>query len=302
MIVRDVTLREFGQNVPARAVDAFSLERRLWLARALIEAGFGSIEVVSTASAKVAPAMAIERVRPLVEALGKPAGVELITLVPGTPGYGRFVELGLGPEGLGHTMGVFVSAMDEHNLANLRSTVDETLADLAAFVPAAAARGTRVVGYVSAAFGFLPHPGGPVVRVSPERVSALVGRLVDLGVGSVTLSDLQGLAGPDETAALLSEIVAGAGRTPIGYHPHHLSTDAALDNVAAAVGAGVALVDASLGAVGGCVTGAPGNAPTEGVVARLAALGHETGLDPAGVAGLARRVEVEVFRPVAAAR
>lgn len=302
MIVRDVTLREFGQNVPVRGADAFSVARRLWLARALIEAGFGSIEVASTASAKVAPAMAVERLRPFVEALGARATTELITLVPGSSGYARFLELGLGPDGLGHTMGVFVSAMDEHNLANLRCTVEATLADLASFVPAAAARGTRVVAYVSAAFGFLPGPGAPVVRVAPARIAALVRRLVDLGAGSVTLSDLQGLAGPDETAALLGEIVDAAGPTPIGYHPHHLSADAALDNVAAAAGAGVALIDASLGAVGGCVTGAPGNAPTEGVVARLAALGRETGLDPAGVAGLARRAAVEVFEPVRAAR
>jgi hydroxymethylglutaryl-CoA lyase len=301
MIVRDVTLREFGQNVRASAADAFTLERRLWLARGLVAAGFRSIEVASTASPRVAPAMAVERLRPFLEALGRPGTTELITLVPGRAGFRRFLELGLGPEGLHHGMGVFVSAMDEHNLANLRCTVEETLADLAAFVPDAAARGTRVVGYVSAAFGFVPGKGEHRVRVGADRVAALVARLAGLGASSVTLSDLQGLAGPDETAAVLSEVIAGAAGTPLGYHAHHVSAEAALENVAAAAGVGVRIFDASLGAVGGCVTGAPGNAPTEGVVARLERLGLGTGLDLVEVTALARSASKRIYEPVAAA-
>jgi len=298
--VRDVTLREFGQNVPASAVDELWTERRLWLARELLQAGFRTIEVASTASPVVAPAMAAERLRPFLDALGSPAGIELITLVPSSRGYRRFTELGLGPDGLAHTMGVFLSAMDAHNLANLRCTVDESLEALSTFVSEARREGVQVVGYVSAAFGFLPGRSAEVVGADLERVAELIARLADLGASTVTLSDLQGLAGPTETEDRLGELINGrlASPVPLGYHPHHVDPDRALENVRAAAAAGVRLFDASLGAVGGCVTGAPGNAPTEGVVATLESVGLRTGLDAKALVALSRETSRRVFEPV----
>lgn len=303
IIVRDVTLREFGQNVPVQGLEHFTVERRLWLARALIDAGFTTIEVASTASATVAPAMDVDALRPFLETLGKSQPTELITLVPGRGGYQRFLELGLGPEGLDHTMGIFVSAMDEHNLANLRRTVDESLEEMSAYVPEANHCGTSVAGYVSAAFGFRPKPGDAVIEVNTGRVAELIERLVDLGASTVTLSDLQGVAGPSQTEELLQEVISGKrpSPVPIGYHPHHVSAERVLDNVEAAYRAGVGLFDASLGGVGGCVTGAPGNAPTEGVVERLHELGAVTNLDVERITALAREATERVYQPAQSA-
>lgn len=302
--LRDVTLREYGQNVKAAGLAAFDTKARLWLARALIAAGFHCFEVASTASPRVAPAMDDGQLRPFLEALGRPDQTELITLVPPTKAsFRRFLDLGLGSDGLGHTMGVFLSAMDEHNLANLRCTVGESLAQLRVIVPLARRQGVPVVGYVSAAFGFVPRAGAAPVRVPHQRIAELVGELADLDVSSVTLSDLQGVADPAETEAILGEVIAGSRPSPlpIGYHPHHLDPSAALDNVEAAARAGVRLFDASLGAVGGCVTGAPGNAPTEGVAARLESLGFTTGLDPKALVEFARQVDQRIYRPVSIA-
>ncbi len=299
--LRDVTLREFGQNVPARAVSAFTPELRLWLARELVSAGVRSFEVASTASPKVAPAMADEQLRPFLSRLGRPDGVELITLVPpNRRSFQRFFDLGLGPGELGHTLGTFFSALDEHNLANLRTTRSESLAQLSQLVPEARSAGVTVVGYVSAAFGFRPEGSDRPIRVAADQVAGLIDRLAALGAASVTLSDLQGLAGPAETEELLSQVIAGPrpASVPIGYHAHHLSPEAALSNVEAAVRAGARIIDASLGAVGGCVTGAPGNAPTEGVTARVPGLVPE----PERLAALASEVGRRVFNPVLAAR
>jgi hydroxymethylglutaryl-CoA lyase len=271
------------------------------MARGLIAAGFRSIEVASTASPRVAPAMADDQVGPFLADLGRPEGVELVTLVPPSPScYRRFIDLGLGPQELGHTMGVFLSAMDEHNVANLRSTVAESLSAIRSIVPRAIRSGTRVIGTASAAFGFLPHGSARPVKVTPRRVRELALALVELGASSVTLSDLQGLASPEETEDMLGEVVSGSepSPVPIGYHPHHRSVDAALANVEAAARAGVALFDGSLGAVGGCVTGAPGNAPTEGIVERLEHIGISTGLEWTKLASLAAVFGREVYGPL----
>ena len=241
--------------------------------------------------------MADDQLEPFLTALGNPEGVELITLVPPSErSFQRFLDLGL--VALGHTMGVFLSAMDEHNLENLRCTVEESLSVLRELVPAARGEGVEVVGYVSAAFGFRPRGAERDLSVSPQRVTELVRELADLGAKSVTLSDLQGLAGPAETQNLLGEVIS-ASTVPIGYHPHNLTPEAGLANVEAAASVGVRLFDASLGAVGGCVTGAPGNAPTEGVAAVLAGLGLETGLEVHRLDSLASEIESKVYGPVA---
>lgn len=295
--VRDVTLREYGQNVPASALELFGIERRLSIARGLMRAGISTFEVASTASPRVAPAMATELIRPFLKQLGSPSGIELLTLVPNRRGFERFLSLGLGSDGYGHTLGVFVSAMDDHNVANLGKTVEETLSELSSFVPEARAAGIPVVGYVSAAFGFA-RPDGVILQVSAARVARLIAHLASLGVATVTLSDLQGLASPVVTASRFRELIGESltSSVPLGYHPHHHSAEAVLDNVQAAYESGVRIFDASLRAVGGCVTGAPGNAPTEGVVQRLEALGATTGVDERRLQLLAKDVDEKVFK------
>lgn len=281
VLLRDVTLREHGQNVPAAGLAVFSVAARVELARRLAACGLRALEVASTASPRLAPAMAPKLLGPLVERLGRLDGVELLTLVPSARGAARFDALGLGPERWDHTMGVFVSAVDEHGLRNTGQRADEAIAELGRFVPAAAARGVRVVGYVSGAWGFVVPGATSPVPASRDRVAALARALVGLGASSLTVSDLQGVGGPAETAALVAELVAelSPSGVPIGYHPHHVAAGPALENVEAALAAGATVVDASLGAVGGCITGAPGNVATEAVARRLEALGLETGID-----------------------
>jgi hydroxymethylglutaryl-CoA lyase len=171
------------------------------------------------------------------------------------------------------------------------------MAELHAFLPAALLVGVRVAGYVSGAFGFAPRGRKTPIPAPVEVVVELASALVDLGASSVTLSDLQGLAGPSETSRVVGEVVAALGSSgpPVGYHPHHGQTEAALDNVEAAVRAGATIVDGSLGATGGCITGAPGNVPTEHVAERLVAMGATRGLDVDRIRRLAAEARVRVF-------
>ncbi len=87
----------------------------------------------------------------------------------------------------------------------------------------------------------------------------------------------------------------GRDRDRIGYHPHHISGDQALANSKVAFDLGIRRFDASLGGTGGCITGAPGNQPTERLVQFFGRSAIETGVDEKGVFSLAERVSVELY-------
>lgn len=296
--ITDVTLREFGQNVTGDYLHIFTPELRVEIASTLIGLGFRTIEVFSCVHPRVAPAMAEAHIRKIAARLGRMDGVHVITLVPNRAGYRSFLRLGLGPDGFNHTMGIFFSAVEAHNLANLGRTIAETLAEYRGILHDAASRRIRVVAYISAAFGYLAPGMGVAIRPDLREVNRWTDILLDWGARTVTLSDLQGLAGMQETGRVIETILdlrQGKDRDRIGYHPHHVSGDQALANSRTAFELGIRRFDASLGGTGGCVTGAPGNQPTEGLVRLFHASGIETGISEAGVTALARNVRRNLY-------
>jgi hydroxymethylglutaryl-CoA lyase len=297
-IITDVTLREFGQNVPGSYLHLFTPEIRIQIASALRGLGFRNMEVFSCVHPNVAPAMGEAAIRKIAAGLGRMDGVHIITLVPNLAGYRSFLRLDLGPDGFNHTMGIFFSAVEAHNRANLRRTIKETLAEYRSILEDAASRHIRVAAYISAAFGYLHPEKGEVIRPDLRDVNRWMDILFGWGASTVTLSDLQGVAGNNETARTLETILdlgKGKDRDRIGYHPHHISRDRALENSMAAFKLGIRRFDGSLGGTGGCVTGAPGNQPTEGLV-RLFHEGEiETGIDETGVADLAETVQRDLY-------
>ena len=288
VLVTDVTLREHGQNVPAPELSRFTPSSRAELALALRDAGFVRIEVLSCVSPKVAPAMALEQLAAVVRAMGRLDGVEVVTLAPNLRGYASFCQLGLGSGGLQHTVGVFHSAVEQHNIANLGVSIDETVTGMRAVARRALADGTPVSAYVAAAFGY--REDGRIYRPSQRELADHVRRCFDMGARLVTLSDLQGLADEQETRRLWERVLdldGGAYASRLGYHAHHVEPRRAVALVEAAFRAGVRCFDTSLLETGGCVTGAPGNAPTEGVLQRLHLLHAQTGVDSQALTALA---------------
>jgi hydroxymethylglutaryl-CoA lyase len=300
--VTDVTLREYGQNVPADQVDVFSPVVRVRIARELMRAGLTSLEVLSCVHPRVAPAMSLSALNEVASGLGRVSGVRFITLVPNRAGYRAFLETGLGPDGWNHVLGLFFSAVEAHNRLNLGRGIADTLEEYALMARDAVSRGIRMVGYVSAAFGYQESGRGSLLRPTVRELSAWVDLLIDLGVETVTLSDLQGVAEEQDTRMLwetLLEARQGRDRERLGYHPHHVSGDQAVANSEAAWNAGIRRFDASLGGTGGCVTGAPGNQPTEGLVRRFHARGIATGIDEDRLGALSDWVRENVYTKAA---
>lgn len=279
--ITDVTLREYGQNVPAEYLHVFTPEVRVHIARRLAQAGFRNMEIFSCVSPRVAPAMNTGDILAIAKSLGRMDGVDIVTAVPNRRGYERFLSMGLGPEGLSHTMGVFFSAVEAHNVANLGRSIRETLREYEGILDDARFRGIRVAAYVSAAFGYRSPGGTDVIRPEPAEISAHIDWLLGMGAVTVTMSDLQGVADGDQTGRFLEELLGGRnGRDleRLGYHPHHVAGERAVSNSLAAYHLGIRRFDASLGGTGGCVTGAPGNQPMEMLLEVFHRKGVETGI------------------------
>jgi len=301
VIITDVTLREYGQNIPAAYLHIFTPQIRIKIVFGLIEAGFTEIEILSCVHPKVAPAMNDGAIKEIAKGIGKIEGVHLITLVPNKAGYEHFLSAGLGPDGYDHTMAIFFSAVEAHNLANLGRPIGETVKEYKGILKDAASRGIRTAGYISAALGYLAPKNHAVIRPPIDQVSEYIDLLFGLGVSAVTLSDLQGVANQQQTQEFFDALLnrrKGRDTEKIGYHPHHLDGVRAIANSRIAYDLGIRRFDASLGGTGGCVTGAPGNQPTEGLIRYFHSLGIETGIDEQKVVSLAHEMHEELYSKV----
>ncbi|MBW1668035.1 MAG: hypothetical protein JRI79_09070 [Deltaproteobacteria bacterium] len=296
--ITDVTLREYGQNIPVEYLHIFTPQARIEVASRLIEAGFTRIEILSCVHPRIAPAMNKEAIMGIARALGRLSGVDFITLVPNKSGYETFLDIGLGPDGYDHTIGLFFSALETHNRANLGRSIQETLQEYEVIMKDAVSRKAKISGYISAAFGYRECPKGPVSKATIDELNHFIDFYVDRGAKTVTLSDLQGVSDAEETARTLEEIInkrKGRDVGKLGYHPHHVSGESAIMNSDVAYGVGIRRFDSSLGGTGGCVTGAPGNQPTEELIHFFHQRGIQTGINEREVFSISEQIQKEFY-------
>ncbi len=159
----------------------------------------------------------------------------------------------------------------------------------------AKARGMRVRGYVSVAFG-CPYEGD----VAPSAAADVAGRLVDLGCDEIGLGDTIGAATPGDVDRVLDAVLPVVPVERIGLHAHD-TRGQALANVYAALGRGVTIVDSSAGGLGGCPfagPGAVGNLATEDLVYFLDGLGIEHGASLEGVMAASAFIQAAVGHPL----
>ena len=133
----------------------------------------------------------------------------------------------------------------------------------------------RANGTVATAFG-CPFDG----EQSVDRVLWAIDRYTALGMHAVTLADTIGMAYPTQVSTYVDAVRRAFPEAELTAHFHD-TRGMGLANVMAAVEAGVAHIDASLGGFGGCpyAPGATGNVCTEDAVHMLDACGFDTGVD-----------------------
>jgi hydroxymethylglutaryl-CoA lyase len=104
-------------------------------------------------------------------------------------------------------------------------------------------------------------------------------QFADLGVDEIALADTIGVAVPSDVTRLLDLVGSAVGDIPLRVHFHN-TRNTGVANAYAAVQAGVRIIDASCGGVGGCpfAPGATGNVATEDILYLLQRMGFETGV------------------------
>jgi hydroxymethylglutaryl-CoA lyase len=215
-------------------------------------------------------------------------GVRYPVLTPNQRGYDRAVAAGA------DEVAVFVSATETFASRNLNTTLEGALALATPVIEAARARGLRVRGYVSMAFGD-PWEG----RVDPEQTAAVTARLFALGCATISLGDTIGVATPGQVQVVLRTVAAtGVPLAQVALHLHD-TYGQALANVLAGLEAGVTEFDASAGGLGGCpfAQSATGNLATEDLVWMLEGLGIAHGVDLSGLVATSRWLADHLGRP-----
>ena len=115
----------------------------------------------------------------------------------------------------------------------------------------------------------------------------------------IALADTIGAAGPRDVVARVGAVRARFPGIPLRCHFHN-TRNTGLANAYAAIEAGVATLDASLGGIGGCpfAPRATGNIPTEDLVYMLHRSGVATGLDLGRCIAAAQWLETELEKPL----
>jgi hydroxymethylglutaryl-CoA lyase len=173
---------------------------------------------------------------------------------------------------------------DTFSERNQGMSTAESLAATARLSERAAADGVTLTVTLAAAFG-CPFEG----EVGEESLRAVLAQLVDLGPDEISLADTIGVAVPTEMERRFGLLHDMAPELPMRVHLHD-TRNTAVANAVAAVRAGVTVLDASLGGIGGCpfAPGATGNVATEDLIYLLERMGYRTGLDLDDAIGHAR--------------
>ncbi|MEW2353985.1 hydroxymethylglutaryl-CoA lyase [Spirillospora sp. NPDC029432] len=282
-----VTIYEVGprdglQNEKAIVPVADKAEFVVRLARA----GLRTIETTSFVHPKWVPQLA--DAEELLDVLPRRPDLRYPVLVPNERGLSRALDNGV------TEIAVFGSATETFARRNLNRTVDESIAMFAPVVERARAEGLWVRAYVSMVCGD-PWEGD----VPIAQVVSVAKRLMDLGCSQLSLGDTIGVGTPGHVTALIGALVdAGIGTDRLAVHFHD-TYGQALANTLAALRAGVTTVDASAGGIGGCpyAESATGNLATEDLVWMLDGLGIATGVDLAELTATSRWMAGRLGRP-----
>jgi isopropylmalate/homocitrate/citramalate synthase len=236
--------------------------------RRLARAGLARIEVASFVNPKRVPQMA-------------DAEAVLAALAEETP-TARYIGLVLNRKGFERAraagcteVGMAIAASESFSQRNQGCSVDEGIGAWLEIAQAARSVGIRAQITISTAFG-CPFEG----EVAPARVLALAERLAAGDPHEIAVADTIGVAVPTQVTEVVGLLRTSMPRLKLRAHFHN-TRNTGLANACAAIGAGVRVLDASCGGIGGCpfAPAATGNIPTEDLIYMLHRMGIGTGVD-----------------------
>lgn len=239
-------------------------EVRADLVSRLADAGVRRIEAASFVSKTHVPQMAGAEA---VVAGSRRRGLECAGLVLNDRGYDRAVAAGV------DRVHFAFACTDTYNRANANATAEEGIEAAESVIRKGRANGIGIGVTIAVAFG-CPFEG----VVDPGYVVAIAERLEAAGADEIAFADTIGVGVPRQVRRLVR--ASSDFRARIGVHLHN-TRNTGYANAYAAVEAGAAVIDASVGGVGGCpfAPRATGNIATEDLVYLLDRSGIPTGID-----------------------
>ncbi|MBO9560800.1 MAG: hydroxymethylglutaryl-CoA lyase [Caulobacter sp.] len=247
---------------------SLTVAEKLDMIRRLEAAGAKRIETVSFVNPNRVPQMA--GAEEIQAALPPDLDHSRIGLVLNMRGWERCVSAGC------DEANVVVCATDGFGLANQGATAKQQLDVLGAICERRALEGgPPITATISVAFG-CPFDG----EVSEDQVVTIARAAALFGVAEIAIADTIGVADPWTVRKRVEAVREAAPDTRLRLHFHD-TRNTGLANAYAGVEAGVDVLDASVGGLGGCpfAPNATGNIGTEDLVYMLERGGYATGYD-----------------------
>ncbi len=265
------------------------VDQKLDFIRRLQAAGAKRMEVVSFVNPNRVPQMA--GAEEIMAALPAGSGLSRIGLVLNMRGWDRAVATGC------DEANVVVCASDSFGIRNQGADVAEQIAAMHAIAARQKAEGGPPISVTfSTAFG-CPFDG----EVPQDRVVSLAREAAEAKVDEIALADTIGVADPWMVRDRVEAVKQVIGDIPLRLHFHD-TRNTGLANAFAGVEAGVDILDASCGGLGGCpfAPAATGNIGTEDLVYMLERAGFETGYDISALIETAKWMSGLLDKPIAA--
>jgi len=278
---------------------------RAGLTRRLEAAGARRIEAVSFVHPKYVPQMA--GAEAVMAALPPEAGRSRIGLVLNGKGYDRAITTAV------DEVNISVAATDGFGLKNQgldragqRAMVEAIVARRHNAEPASRSLDDREPQEraapswsvtLSCVWG-CPFDG----EVSVDQVADMVGAYAEMGIREIALADTIGAGDPWAVTQKVEAARKAAPDATLRLHFHD-TRNTGLANAHAGIEAGVDVLDASIGGIGGCpfAPGATGNIATEDLVYMLERAGFDTGYDLDALIETARWIGAKIGRPAPSA-
>ena len=265
-------------------------EDRAEFVRRLEANGVTRIEAASFVHPTRVPQMA--GAEEVIAALPRAEGRSRIGLALNLRGWDRAVAAGV------DEVNVALSATDAFGLKNQGMDIAQQgemlqeIATRAHNMAGAGQGGPTLSATISVAWG-CPFQG----EVDPAAVVDLTARIAALGITEIALADTIGVADPWAVRRLVEAARAAARGARLRLHFHD-TRNTGLANAYAGIEAGVTVLDASCGGIGGCpyAPGATGNIATEDLVYMLQRGGFDTGLDLDGLIETSRWITTKLGR------
>ena len=241
-------------------------ETKIELVDRLVDAGIRRVETVSFARPDRVPQMADAEA--VMEALPRDNGVSYAGLVLNERGVDRAVAARV------DEINAVVVVTDTFSSRNQNTTTEGALAAWSAVAEKAAAASIPAAVTMAAAFG-CPYEG----EVPVERLVQVAAAAAEANPTELVLADTIGVAVPSDVRERVAAVQDAIGDVTLRCHFHN-TRNTGMANAYAAVEAGIGVLDASLGGIGGCpfAPRAVGNIPTEDLVYMLERAGVETGV------------------------